>query len=155
MAPSGSSILAYFLPWVLILGFDFWLTRRMSGGAGGLPLRSESRGASPEGVAAWGDTSGVLRCKVHDGETVVEDLIQGTVRVNNREIDDFVILKPNGDPIFHLAVVVDDGLMKISHVIRGDDHLTNATRHGTRISPSRADASRPKRRNGRQIAPAR
>ena len=51
------------------------------------------------------------------------------MRTNNREYDDFVILKPNGDPIFHLAVVVDDGTMKISHVIRGDDHLTNAARH--------------------------
>ena len=50
------------------------------------------------------------------------------MRTNNREYDDFVILKPNGDPIFHLAVVVDDGTMKISHVIRGDDHLTNAAR---------------------------
>ena len=64
-----------------------------------------------------------------EGETVIHDLVQGEVRTNNREYDDFVILKPNGDPIFHLAVVVDDGTMKISHVIRGDDHLTNAARH--------------------------
>src|SRR5690606_31149639 len=47
----------------------------------------------------------------------------------NKEFDDFVIVKPNGDPIFHLAVVVDDATMKISHVFRGDDHLSNAFRH--------------------------
>lgn len=49
--------------------------------------------------------------------------------VANKEFDDFIILKGNGDPIFHLAVVVDDGLMKVTHIIRGDDHLTNAARH--------------------------
>lgn len=70
-----------------------------------------------------------VRFKVPEGTTVIDDLVQGTVKVDNREIDDFIIVKPNGDPVFHLAVVVDDGLMKITHVIRGDDHLTNAFRH--------------------------
>ncbi len=87
------------------------------------------RNASAAEVEAMGDAPYVVRFKVPDGETVIEDLIQGTVRVNNKEYDDFVILKANGDPIFHLAVVVDDALMKISHVIRGDDHLTNTARH--------------------------
>ncbi|MGI6460969.1 MAG: glutamate--tRNA ligase [Candidatus Hydrogenedentales bacterium] len=87
------------------------------------------RDASPERVAAMGDAPYAIRFKVPEGETVIDDLVQGEVRSNNREYDDFVILKPNGDPIFHLAVVVDDGTMKISHVIRGDDHLTNAARH--------------------------
>ena len=49
---------------------------------------------------------------------MVDDIIQGPVRFNNKEYDDFIIVKPNGDAIFHLAVVVDDGLMKITHVIR-------------------------------------
>ena len=81
-------------------------------------------------IAAKGDAPWVLRFKVPtEGETVIDDLVQGPVRFNNKEFDDFIILKPNGDPIFHLAVVVDDGLMKITHVIRGDDHLTNASRH--------------------------
>jgi len=70
-----------------------------------------------------------VRFRVPEGHTEVVDLVQGTVRTDNRELDDFVILKPNGDPIFHLAVVVDDALMAITHVIRGDDHLTNAARH--------------------------
>lgn len=71
----------------------------------------------------------VVRFKVPPGETTIHDLIQGDVRFDNKEYDDFIILKANGDPIFHLAVVVDDGHMKITHVIRGDDHLTNAGRH--------------------------
>lgn len=93
------------------------------------PLRSEWRDASAEKVAQMGDARFVVRFKVPEGQTLVDDLVQGKVRVNNHEIDDFVIQKPNGDPIFHLAVVVDDGTMKITHVIRGDDHLTNASRH--------------------------
>ncbi len=87
------------------------------------------RDATPDRVAAMGDQPYVVRFKVPDGETVIRDLVQGEVRINNDEIDDFVILKPNGDPVFHLAVVVDDGLMGITHVIRGDDHLTNAGKH--------------------------
>ena len=90
---------------------------------------SKWRDASPDDVAAMGDASFVVRFRVPEGETVVEDLIQGTVRTQNKEYDDFVILRPNGDPIFHLAVVVDDAHMKVTHVIRGDDHLTNAARH--------------------------
>ncbi|HPO16610.1 MAG TPA: glutamate--tRNA ligase [Candidatus Hydrogenedentes bacterium] len=71
----------------------------------------------------------VVRFRVPEGETIIHDLIQGDVHFDNKEYDDFIILKANGDPIFHLAVVVDDGHMKITHVIRGDDHLTNAGRH--------------------------
>jgi glutamyl-tRNA synthetase len=87
------------------------------------------RALSPEEVNARGDAPYVVRFRVPEGVTEIHDLVQGVVRTENREFDDFVIQKPNGDPIFHLAVVVDDGLMKITHVIRGDDHLTNATRH--------------------------
>ncbi len=90
---------------------------------------SKWRDASPEEVEAMGDAPYAIRFRVPEGETVINDLVQGQVRSNNKEFDDFVIVKPNGDPIFHLAVVVDDGLMKITHVIRGDDHLTNCFRH--------------------------
>ena len=92
-------------------------------------FRSPWRDASAEEVAAQGDASYVVRFKVPEGETTVPDLVQGDVKTNNNQTEDFVILKPNGDPIFHLAVVVDDATMKISHVVRGDDHLTNAARH--------------------------
>jgi len=87
------------------------------------------RDATPEQIEAMGDAPSVVRFKVNEGKTVIKDMVQGEVTVNNKEYDDFVIQKPNGDPIFHLAVVVDDGLMKISHVIRGDDHFTNTARH--------------------------
>lgn len=87
------------------------------------------RNLTPEQIAAKGDAPYAIRFKVEPGVTEIDDLVQGIVRTDNREVDDFIIVKPNGDPIFHLAVVVDDGLMKVTHVIRGDDHLTNAFRH--------------------------
>ncbi len=63
-----------------------------------------------------------------DGETLVHDLVKGTVRFGNRELDDLVLLRSDGAPTYNLAVVVDDHDMGITHVIRGDDHLNNAAR---------------------------
>lgn len=63
-----------------------------------------------------------------EGETVVQDLVQGEVRVQNTELDDMIILRSDGTPTYLHAVVVDDRDMDITHVIRGDDHLTNAFR---------------------------
>lgn len=63
-----------------------------------------------------------------DGETVVEDQVQGTVTVANTELDDMIILRSDGTPTYLHAVVVDDHDMGITHVIRGDDHLTNTFR---------------------------
>ena len=62
------------------------------------------------------------------GETVVDDLVQGCVRVANAELDDMIILRADGTPTYQHAVVVDDHDMAITHVIRGDDHLTNSFR---------------------------
>lgn len=62
------------------------------------------------------------------GDVLVEDLIHGTVRFNNAELDDLVIRKSDGSPTYNLAVVVDDLDMGITHVIRGDDHLSNTPR---------------------------
>jgi glutamyl-tRNA synthetase len=87
------------------------------------------RNLTPDQIAAKEGERFVVRFRVPDGTTVIDDLVQGRVEADNAEFDDFVIMKPNGNPIFHLAVVVDDGEMKISHVIRGDDHLTNTNRH--------------------------
>ena len=71
----------------------------------------------------------VIRLKAPtDGETVIEDRVQGRVAVQNAEIDDFVILRSDGSPTYMLAVVVDDHDMGVTHVIRGDDHLNNAFR---------------------------
>ncbi|RYI97434.1 MAG: glutamate--tRNA ligase, partial [Acetobacteraceae bacterium] len=63
-----------------------------------------------------------------EGSTVVEDLVQGRVEVQNTELDDMIILRSDGTPTYLHAVVVDDHDMGITHVIRGDDHLTNTFR---------------------------
>jgi len=71
----------------------------------------------------------VVRLKApRDGETVIDDQVQGRVTVQNSELDDFVLLRSDGTPTYMLAVVVDDHDMGVSHVIRGDDHLNNAFR---------------------------
>jgi len=75
------------------------------------------------------DAPFVIRLKApRDGETVVEDAVQGTVRWDNAQLDDLVLLRSDGAPTYMLAVVVDDHDMGVTHVIRGDDHLTNAAR---------------------------
>jgi glutamyl-tRNA synthetase len=71
----------------------------------------------------------VIRLKApQGGDTVVHDLVQGDVRVSNTELDDMIILRSDGTPTYLHAVVVDDHDMDITHVIRGDDHLTNTFR---------------------------
>jgi len=68
----------------------------------------------------------VLRFKAnYEGVTVVNDLIRGQVTFDNNQLDDFVIWKSDGMPTYNFAVVVDDALMKITHVIGGEDHLSN------------------------------
>lgn len=70
-----------------------------------------------------------VRFKVEEGELEFEDIIRGHVKFDMGLFGDFVILRPDGMPTFHLAVCVDDGLMKVTHVIRGEDHLSNTPRH--------------------------
>ncbi|HLJ06853.1 MAG TPA: glutamate--tRNA ligase [Acetobacteraceae bacterium] len=71
----------------------------------------------------------VIRLKApREGDTVVNDLVQGNVRVANSELDDMIILRSDGVPVYNHSVVVDDHDMAITHVIRGDDHLTNTFR---------------------------
>jgi glutamyl-tRNA synthetase len=85
--------------------------------------RDRDPSQAPAGVAP------VIRLKSQrDGETVLEDLVQGPVRVANAEMDDMIILRSDGTPTYNHSVVVDDHDMAITHVIRGDDHLTNTFR---------------------------
>jgi len=85
--------------------------------------RDRDPSAAPPGVAP------VIRLKApRVGETVVDDLVQGTVRVANLELDDMIVLRSDGTPTYNHSVVVDDHDMGISHVIRGDEHLNNAFR---------------------------
>jgi glutamyl-tRNA synthetase len=94
-----------------------------------LPLRYDRRWRDrPEADAPAGALY-VIRLKVPtEGETVIEDAVQGRVTVQNAEIDDYVLLRADGTPTYMLAVVVDDHDMGVTHVIRGDDHLNNAFR---------------------------
>ncbi|MCH8049191.1 glutamate--tRNA ligase [Patescibacteria group bacterium] len=72
----------------------------------------------------------VVRMKIpEEGSTEFEDLIRGKISVDNKELDDQVILKSDGFPTYHLAVVVDDHLMKITHVIRGEEWLASTPKH--------------------------
>lgn len=71
----------------------------------------------------------VIRFKApREGKTVIEDLVQGAVVTGNEQLDDLILLRSDGSPTYMLSVVVDDHDMGITHVIRGDDHLTNAAR---------------------------
>ena len=67
----------------------------------------------------------VLRFRVPEGETVVHDLVRGEVKFDNATIEDFVLLRGNGTPMFLLANVVDDQIMNITHVVRAEEHLPN------------------------------
>ncbi|MEY3054032.1 MAG: hypothetical protein RL550_555 [Actinomycetota bacterium] len=68
----------------------------------------------------------VLRFRVPEGVTVVDDLVRGRVEFQNDTIEDFVLLRGNGSPMFLLANVVDDASMRITHVVRAEEHLPNA-----------------------------
>jgi glutamyl-tRNA synthetase len=85
--------------------------------------RDRDPGEAPAGVKP------VIRLKAPlTGETVIEDQVQGRVVWHNENLDDLVLLRSDGTPTYMLAVVVDDHDMGVTHIIRGDDHLTNAAR---------------------------
>jgi glutamyl-tRNA synthetase len=68
---------------------------------------------------------GAIRFKVPPGQTRFDDLVHGPVKFENEHIENFVILRSDGHPTYHLSVVVDDIDMEITHVVRGDDHVSN------------------------------
>ncbi len=93
------------------------------------PLRYDGRWRDRDASHAPPGSPFVVRLKApNEGETVIEDAVQGRVTVSNVEIDDYIILRSDGTPTYMLAVVVDDHDMGVTHVIRGDDHLSNAFR---------------------------
>ncbi len=92
-----------------------------------LSIRSPWRDKSPDDAPA--DLPYTIRLKApREGETVVEDHVQGRVVIPNKDLDDLILLRSDGNPTYNLAVVVDDHDMGITHVVRGVDHLTNAAR---------------------------
>ncbi|MCW3475697.1 glutamate--tRNA ligase [Limobrevibacterium gyesilva] len=97
--------------------------------AEGRPPRYDGRWRDRDPKDAPPGVKPAIRLKApRDGETVVADLVQGDVRVGNTELDDMIILRSDGTPTYLHAVVVDDHDMGITHVVRGDDHLTNTFR---------------------------
>ncbi len=100
-------------------------TARAEGRAPGYDGRWRDRDPSeaPDGV------SPVVRFKSpNEGETVIDDQVQGRVVIKNEQLDDLILLRADGTPTYMLSVIVDDHDMGVTHIIRGDDHLTNAAR---------------------------
>jgi len=97
--------------------------------AAGLPMRYDGTWRDRPASDAPDGLPYVVRFKApQTGETIIDDQVQGTVRVANDQLDDLVLLRSDGSPTYMLSVVVDDHDMAVTHIIRGDDHLTNATR---------------------------
>ncbi|MDI3466043.1 MAG: Glutamyl-tRNA synthetase [Nitrospira sp.] len=102
-------------------------SRRKEAEAKGLSPRYDGRCRNLQIVSPPGDAA--LRFKApQEGQTIIDDLIKGTVVFDNTVVDDLIILRSNGYPTYNFSVVVDDALMGITHVVRGDDHLTNTPR---------------------------
>ncbi len=76
-----------------------------------------------------GGESHVLRLRVPEGKTSFDDVIRGNITIDNSEVDDQVLIKSDGFPTYHMAVVVDDHLMKITHVIRGEEWISSTPKH--------------------------
>jgi glutamyl-tRNA synthetase len=97
--------------------------------AEGRPPRYDGRWRDRDPAQAPPGVKPVIRVKAPtEGETLVSDRVQGDIRFPNKDLDDFIILRSDGVPTYMHAVVVDDHDMGVTHVIRGDDHLTNAAR---------------------------
>jgi len=97
--------------------------------------KARTEGRNPMYDGTWRDRTDqpdlpfVIRLKTpHDGETIVHDQVQGEVKFPNKDLDDLILLRSDSNPTYMLAVVVDDHDMGVTHIIRGDDHLTNAAR---------------------------
>ena len=123
---SGKAYHCYYLPeeleqrrqTALQQGVSWRNDRRYLGVSEAERARLEAEGRKP-----------VVRLVIPEGRTVFQDHILGTLSVENETIDDFVIARSDGSPLYHLAVVVDDIDMAISHVIRGMDHVSNTPKH--------------------------
>jgi glutamyl-tRNA synthetase len=116
------------------LAYRCWCTaeeleaRRQAALAAGRPPAYD-RTCRGLGAPPHGRDTFVLRFRTPlEGETVVDDRVKGRVVFRNAELDDFVIARTDGSPVYNFCVVVDDIEMRISHVIRGDDHLANTPR---------------------------
>jgi len=122
MVANGSAYKCYYTP-------EEIAKMREKAQAKGLPARYDGTWRDRDPSQAPEDAPYVIRLKAPlEGETIVDDQVQGCVRFPNKDMDDLVLLRSDGNPTYMLAVVVDDHDMAVSHVIRGDDHLVNAAR---------------------------
>jgi len=122
MLASGHAYLCYCTPKELA-------AMREQQKAEGKPMRYDGRWRDRDPKDAPAGIAPVTRLKApQSGETVVQDRVQGEVRVGNEQLDDMVLLRGDGTPTYMLSVVVDDHDMGITDIIRGDDHLTNTFR---------------------------
>lgn len=97
--------------------------------AAGKPIRYDGRWRDRPAGDVRPNLPPVVRIRApQTGETIIQDRVQGDVRFSNDVLDDFILLRSDGTPTYMLSVVVDDYDMGVTHVIRGDDHLTNAAR---------------------------
>src|SRR5271169_5351008 len=95
----------------------------------GKPMRYDGRWRDRDPAEAPPGVKPVIRLRAsQEGETIIDDKVQGKVVFANKDLDDLVLLRSDGNPTYMLAVVVDDHDMGVTHIIRGDDHLTNAAR---------------------------
>lgn len=103
--------------------------------ADGRPFGYDGRWRERDPSDAPSGVDPVIRFKApRNGEIVIRDLVQGEVTVQNKELDDMILLRADGTPTYMLSVVVDDYDMGVTHIIRGDDHLTNAARQAQLIN---------------------
>lgn len=96
--------------------------RRKDALARGMPPKYDGRCRNKKDEP---DRPFTIRFRITPGTTLVKDIVKGNIAFDNNEIDDLIILRSDGTPTYNLCVVVDDATMKITHVIRGDDHVNN------------------------------
>ncbi len=101
--------------------------RRKDAQAKGLPLKYDGR-CRALGLSAPSEPAALRFTSPQEGQTVIDDLIKGSIVFENEVLDDLIILRSNGYPTYNFSVVIDDALMNITHVIRGDDHVNNTPR---------------------------
>ena len=105
-------------------------SRRQQDGSSGYDGHCRDLDTAERAALERGGAPAVVRFRMpRQGTTTLEDMIHGEVTFENRLIDDFVMVRSNGFPTYHLANVVDDHHMRISHVMRGDDWLSSSPRH--------------------------
>ncbi|MCJ8322480.1 MAG: glutamate--tRNA ligase [Rhizobiales bacterium] len=102
---------------------------RKAAKAAGKPIKYDGTWRDKDASEAPTGIKPVIRFKApQDGFTIINDTVQGRIKIANEQLDDLIMLRNDGTPTYMLSVVVDDHDMGVTHIIRGDDHLTNATR---------------------------